>query len=141
MNESTSVIQKPYSLPISLDYIDYDSSFLIDNGEFISIFILNQNKQEVYESLFNCDDYNTIEKDNIDESNESELNIRLFNIINQLRQDNSGIVQPYRTFFINEKQIQNDELISLLSEDHYKEEPFYVDYLADIHGQIQSKMS
>lgn len=62
------------------------------------------------------------------------------NIINQMRADNGGPIQPFRTFFISEKNINNDELKSLLCEDQYKDEPYYVDYLAGIHKMIQEKL-
>ena len=59
-----------------------------------------------------------------------------------MRADNNSVTQPYRVFFITEKNISNNnELKSLLSEDSYKDEPYYVDYLANVHSLIQNKMS
>lgn len=85
-------------------------------------------------------EFSQITQDNLDEENISELNKRIFNLINQMRLLN-GSTQPIRLLFINESTILNDELRSLLSEDGYKDEQFYVDFLADIHGQIQNKLS
>jgi hypothetical protein len=75
------------------------------------------------------------------QENDNDLCIRIFNIINQMRIDNGGIIQPVRTFFLTEKTINNDELKYLLCEDQYKDEQYYVDYLANIHSLIQNKMS
>ena len=91
--------------------------------------------------MFNTSQFATISQDNLDESNDSDLNQRIFNLINQLRLDNSGITQPFRCFFLGESNINHDELKSLLCEDQYKGEQYYVDFLADVHGQIQSKMN
>ncbi len=57
-----------------------------------------------------------------------------------MRNDNDEITQPYRTFFLTEKTVFNDELRGLLCEDNFKDEQFYVDFLADVHGQIQANM-
>lgn len=58
-----------------------------------------------------------------------------------MRIENFGNWQPYRTFLYDEKSINKDDLVSLLCEDQYRDELFYVDFLADVHGQIQSKMN
>jgi len=58
-----------------------------------------------------------------------------------MRTDNKGATQPLRIYFLNEKSIMKDELTSLLCEDQYRDELFYVDYLADIHSKIQNKMN
>ena len=57
-----------------------------------------------------------------------------------MRSDNDGVTQPYRTYLLNEKTVMSDDLRGLLCEDNFKDEQFYVDFLADIHGQIQAKM-
>lgn len=144
MNENIGTVIRPYSLPLSLDYIDFDSSYIIDNGEFINLFIFDQNKPEFYESVFYVNDFSQIDLskfEQLDESNESDINVRLLNLINQMRTDNRGVVQPLRIFFINEKSVMKDELTNLLCEDQYRDEPFYVDYLADVHSKIQGKMN
>lgn len=115
-------------------------SYIIDNGEYINIFILNQNNPEVYQQLFEVNSFEEITYENINEANESDLNQRVVNIINQMRSDNGGQIQPYRTFFITEKNINNEELKSLLCEDQYKDEVYYVDFLAKIHKIIQDKL-
>lgn len=103
---------------------------------------MDQNNEDVYKSLFNVESFNEIQADNIDETNENELNVRIVNLINQFRLDNNSVTQPYRTYFISEKSINsNNELKALLSEDQYKDEPYYVDYLANVHSLIQNKMS
>ena len=105
---------------------------------------MDQNKSEFYQSVFGCQSFKEInqnEFESLDEQNESDLNIRILNLINQMRIDNRGVTQPLRFFFINEKSIMKDELISLLCEDQYKDELFYVDYLAEVHQSIQNKMS
>lgn len=105
---------------------------------------MDQIKNEFYESLFNVSTFKDIdvnEFSQLDETNENELNTRILNIVNQMRTDNKGIVQPLKIHYLTEKTIMNDELTSLLCEDHYKDEHFYVDYLAEIHQNIQTKMS
>jgi hypothetical protein len=93
---------KPFIIPLSLDNIDFDCSYLIDNGEFIDLFIFNYNNEELYLELFGV--YTWEEASNnyeaLNESNESDLNVRVLNIINQLRKDNRGVTQPSRLNFI-----------------------------------------
>lgn len=55
--------------------------------------------------------------------------------------DNKGINQPVRIYFLNEKEINKDELVSQMVEDSYKGEKFYVDFLAELHQKIQQKLS
>jgi len=79
--------------------------------------------------------------DQLDENNENELNKRTLNLINQMRTDNKGVVQPLRIYYLNEKSVLKDELTNLLCEDQYRDEDFYVDFLAKVHSDIQSKLS
>lgn len=58
-----------------------------------------------------------------------------------MRIENFGNIQPYRTFLYDQNCINKEDFASLLCEDQYKDELFYVDYLADVHVQIQSKMN
>lgn len=77
----------------------------------------------------------------MNENNTNEINIRINNLINQFRMDNKGINQPVRIYFLNEKEINKDELVSQMVEDSYKGEKFYVDFLAELHQKIQQKLS
>ena len=38
--------------------------------------------------------------DSLDESNNNDINIRIINIVNQIRTDNKGIHQPLKFLFI-----------------------------------------
>jgi hypothetical protein len=93
---------KPFILPLSLDNIDFDGSYLIDNGEFIDLIIFNLNNEDLYLELFGVSTWEEASAnfESLNEANESDLNIRLLNIINQLRKDNKGNTQPIRLNFI-----------------------------------------
>ncbi len=110
----------------------------------MSFFVFDQIEQSFYKEIFHVDSFseiNQLEFDQLDESNESEINKRLISLINQFRADNKGLVQPFRSYFLTEKTVLRDELTSLLCEDKYRDEPFYVDFLAEVHSIIQNKMS
>lgn len=108
------------------------------------MFVFDQIQEEFYREVFLCNSYNDInqtEYEQLSEDNENDLNRRLLNLISQMRTDNKGSVQPVRIYYLNEKSIYKEELISLLVEDKYRDEPFYVDFLAEIHQNIQSKLN
>lgn len=77
----------------------------------------------------------------MDENSDDCLTQRIQNLINQMRTDNKGVTQPLRIYFLNEKQVTKEEVATMLCEDHYKDESFYVDFLADVHQNIQNKMN
>jgi hypothetical protein len=94
---------KPYLLTLSLDYIDFDSAYLIDDGEYLNIFVFNYIKEEFYYELFGVNSYEAaieLHLDSLDESNGNDLNVRIVNIINQLRKENKGLTQPLRLSFM-----------------------------------------
>lgn len=119
-------------------------AYISDNGEFINIYIYDQINSEFYENLFGVSSFYEIpqsEIEGLNESIETDLNLRIFNIVNQLRTDNKGRNQPLRIFFLNEKHYLNNELSEVLVEDKYKDEPYYVDFLCYLHSSIQQKLS
>jgi hypothetical protein len=86
-------------LPLSLDHIDFDSAYLIDNGEVINVYVFNYLNEEFYQELFGVENFDSLLEQNIeclDESNTNDLNDRIFNIINQLRKENFGFTQPIK---------------------------------------------
>lgn len=106
--------------------------------------MFDQVEESFYKNVFQVKSFseiNALEVDQLDEANDSELNKGILNLIGQLRFDNKGHVQPFRSYFLTEKTIMRDELVSLLSEDKYRDEPFYVDFLAEVHNNIQQKLS
>lgn len=108
------------------------------------MFVFDLIEKSFYKDIFQVnsfEDINSLEFDQLDENNESDLNKRVINLVNQLRSDNKGFVQPFRPYFLNEKTVMRDELASLLCEDKYRDESFYVDFLAEIHQTIQSKLN
>jgi hypothetical protein len=102
-NEKFNIITKPYIIPLSLDHVDFYCAYLLDDGEFISIFIFNYINPQFYQELFGVDTFEEAANLNIealDENNTSDLNQRLLNIISQLRKDNKGLTQPIRIYFV-----------------------------------------
>ena len=143
LNEEYGIIQKPYLLPLSKDNIDFDSAYLIDNGEFITIFIFNEIDNQFYNSIFGVDTFEEIIENGINslnEENDDELNRRILNIISQLRKENFGSYQPIRLFFFNNEDIKNPQLTNLLIEDEVNNECNYSDYLTQIYKKIQYKI-
>ena len=72
----------------------------------------------------------------LDEDNENNLNVKLFNIIYQLRNENSGFNQPITLFLYNEKNIYDNILLYLLIEDKIGFEPNYPDFLFKLNNLI-----
>jgi hypothetical protein len=144
INEKYNIIQKPLLLRLSRDVIDFDCAYLIDNGCYIYIFIFNQIDEEFYNDLFGVSSFeeakNLETSTSLNEENTNEINTRILNIISQLRKENSGHFQPVRIFFLEEKDITNPILVSLLKEDKIEEYDNYPSYLCTIHKEIQSRI-
>ena len=144
VNPQYGIIQKPYLLSLTKDNIDFDSAFLIDNGEYISLLIFNEIKSEFYNDIFNVNSFDEISENGItslNEENESDLNQRILNIISQLRKENSGHIQPIRLLLFTNRDIFNPQLTSMLIEDQIEGESNYSDYLTKIHKQIQARLN
>ena len=143
LNEKYNIIQKPLLLRLSKDIIDFDCAYLIDNGCFIYLFIFNHIEGNFYNDLFGVqtfDEAKNIEDIALDEENQSDINVRLINIITQLRKENNGHFQPVRIFFFTESGIINPILTELLKEDRIEEYDNYPSYLCTIHKEIQSRI-
>ena len=143
INEKYNIIQKPLLLRLSKDVIDFDCAYLIDNGSYIYIFIFNQIEGNFYNDLFGVETYEEAKNlgTNLDEENANDINQRLFNIISQLRKENSGHFQPIRLFFLEESGIHNPILCNLLKEDKINEYDNYPAYLCNLHKQIQERLN
>ena len=46
------IIQKPYMLRLSIDNIDFDSAYIIDDGEYIDFLVFNYIEFEFYDDVF-----------------------------------------------------------------------------------------
>ena len=138
-----NIIQKPYLISLSKDNIDFDSAFMLDDGNFITLIIFDQINSNFYQDLFGFESYQEVIDNNIitlDENNQSELNTRILNIISQLRTENLGYFQPVRILFLTERDIYNPKLTSILIEDKVDNELSYPDYLCTIHNAIQKTL-
>jgi protein transport protein SEC24 len=99
----TNLITKPYMLPLSLDHIDFYCAYLSDDGEYINLYIFNYINPQFYQELFGVESWEEavqLDLEALDEGNTNDLNIRLLNIISQLRKDNKGFTQPVRLYFL-----------------------------------------
>ena len=118
-----------------------DKCYLIDDGNYISLLIFDKLNKDFYFNLFNLNSFEDIKKNKIlslDEENENNLNVKLFNIIYQLRNENSGFNQPIRLFLYNEKNIYDNNLLYLLIEDKIGFEPNYPNFLFKLNNLIQN---
>ena len=143
VNEKYNIIQKPLLLRLSKDVIDFDCAYLIDNGNFIYLFIFNSIEGNFYNDLFNVPTYEeakNIGVTNLDEENQSDLNQRLINIVSQLRKENGGNYQPLRIIFLEENGINNHILSDLLKEDKIDIYENYPAYLCYIHKEILARI-
>ena len=143
VNEKYNIIQKPLLLRLSIDVIDFDCAYLIDNGNFIYLFIFNSIEGNFYNDLFNVPTYEEAKNlgvTNLDEENQSDLNQRLINIISQLRKENGGNYQPLRIIFLEENGIKNHILSDLLKEDKIDIYDNYPSYLCYIHKEILARI-
>jgi hypothetical protein len=144
INKEINAIQKPLLLRLSKDIIDFDCAYLIDDGEFIYIFIFNQIDIAFYFDLFgtnNFEETKNLGNTALNPENNSELNQRILNIISQLRKENKGCIQPILLFFIEEKDdIINHFLNMLLKEDKIGDICNYPEYLCTIHQKIQERI-
>ena len=144
LNEKYGIIQKPNLLALSKDHIDFDCAYMIDDGDYISLFIFDQIDDNFYSDVFGVSNW-TEGKQNEDqmmlnEDNHSDINQRILNIISQLRSENSGHFQPIRVFFVDESTLRKQELAQLLVEDRVNEEVNYSDFLCMIHTEIQKRI-
>ena len=140
-NSEFNFYKKPILIRLSKDCIDMDKCYLIDDGNYISLLIFDKLNKDFYFNLFNLNSFEEIKINKIlslDEDNENNLNVKLFNIIYQLRNENNGFNQPVRLFLYNEKDIYDNNLLYLLIEDKIGFEPNYPDFLFKLNNLIQS---
>ena len=101
------------TLPLSADYLNFDSkqnfkkiyigSYLIDNGEFLYLIIFDKIKSEFYSEIFDSNDYKEAEYigiEGLDYHKTTPLNIELIQLINFLRKQNKGKIQPLKIMFL-----------------------------------------
>ena len=149
LNEKLNIIQKPYMLRLSKDSLDWDSAYIIDDGQFINMYIFNYIEFDFYKKVFSVDNWEECIKNfimNIDENeeddNQDDLKKRIINIIKQLQNENYEHIQPVKIYFLNENNWKTDKNIILkyLIEDDINGYESYVDYLCKIHSDIQREM-
>lgn len=78
-------------------------AYVLDDGEFITIAVYNYVDENFLCDVFNLSSFDEVvnnQIESIDESNTNPLNLKLLNVINQLRIDNRGITQPTRLYLI-----------------------------------------
>lgn len=75
-----------------------------------------------------------------DGHNDLDLNVRVTNIINDLRANNKGPYQTLKLTLIDERNCLADEFVNIFIEDGYKEEQSYINYLCDIHSDLVEKL-
>jgi hypothetical protein len=75
-----------------------------------------------------------------DSHNDLDLNVRITNIINELRSHNKGPYQSFKLTLIDEKNCLADDFKSIFIEDSYKEEQSYINYLCNIHSDLVEKL-
>lgn len=71
-----------------------------------------------------------------DGHNDLDLNVRITNIINDLRSHNKGPYQSLKLTLIDHSNCLNEEFASIFIEDSYKEEVSYINYLCQIHSDL-----
>ena len=151
INESLNIIEKPYMLRLSKDSIDFDCAYLIDDGVYINIYVFESIEFDFYYNVFNCQDWDdcikhyitTIEEEHEDNNkNKNDLKIRILNIINELRNENYGKTQPLRLYFLNERtwKVNKHIILKYLIEDSLNKYSNYVDFLCEIHRDIQKRL-
>ena len=135
------IIQKPYMLRLSIDNIDFDSAYLIDDGEYIDFLVFNYIEYDFYDDVFHQATWSDCVERNVSEIVEDdsrEINKKIRSVIDELRKENMNTIQPLRIFFMNERSIGNNTyLYTKLIEDEFGRECNYVDYLCSLHADIQ----
>lgn len=137
---SLGIIQKPYMLRLSKDCIDFDSSYLVNDGEYISMYVFNSIQYDFYQHIFNLPTWSDCVEENVNDifaDDNIDLNVRIRNIIEEIRNENEGKIQPLRIYFLNENNFSNICLSQYLLEDEYESEKCYVDELCRLHKDIQ----
>ena len=138
-------------LRLSKDSIDFDCAYLIDDGVYINIYVFESIEFDFYYNVFNCQDWDdcikhyitTIEEEPEDNNkNKNDLKIRILNIINELRNENYGKTQPLRLYFLNERtwKVNKHIILKYLIEDSLNKYSNYVDFLCEIHRDIQKRL-
>ena len=141
-NEEYQMIQKPYVLPLSKDSIDFDNAYILDDGEYITVFIFDQIDEKFYIDLFGVSTWKEAKEvnQNLSEDNQSDLNIRVLNIISQLKKENKGSYQPVRLMFYEDSGVYKQYTENYLIEDKVHNDCSYNDFLCGIHNEIKMKL-
>lgn len=100
----------PDSIPANINVLKQDSIYLIDNGEYLYLYVRSYTDPELLNAFLGVDDLSQIETPfELPVIDESEFNLRIHAVINRIRATkNNGVVQPI--VFVAE----NDSLVSRL---------------------------
>ena len=75
--------------------------YIIDNGSYLYLCVFNEVDKVFLNNAFNIDSLAELKIDNHVQSNSNIINTKIINIIDQLRVDNRGFIQPLK-ILINE---------------------------------------
>lgn len=119
--------------------IDDDGIYLLDNGEFLYIYVKKNVDPLFIQHLFGVETFQDVANlTSFPEYIESEYFTKVFNIIEQLRKNKNSSYQPVR--IVTEKDPSEPNLLNLLIEDERLGET-YSAFLCNVHKFIQDKLT
>ena len=126
----------PPSLPLTHSSIKQDSAYLVQDNDFIYLFVTGNASEELLNELFGV---STLEEVNIDTGLpelETGHSIRVANIVAEIRRRNTGLYLPLLVLTPMIKGMYDERLYSLLKEDN--KERTYLFFLKHLHSRVQN---
>ena len=141
MLENSDIAVIPSNLPLLASSLKQTSAYVVNNSEFIYLFVMGQSQEDLLTELFGVPEVKDIDQLSALPELETGHNIRVNYIIQELRRR-----QPTSTFYLPllvlthnpaTRAIFEERLPQLLKEDN-RERP-YVQFLKQLHARLQAK--
>lgn len=126
----------PTTLPLTHSSIKQDSAYLLQDNDYIYLFVMSDPSEELLTELFGLTNLQDVMIDTGLPELESGHSIRVANIVAEIRRRNNGLYLPLLVLTPMIKGMYEERLYNLLKEDN--KEKSYMFFLKHLHSRIQN---
>jgi len=139
--EETGAIMKPPMVDNSYDSMSQHEMCIIDNGDFIFLYVGSSISSNLIYDIFGYEDWNTIHYHGIstlETQMDTDAYQRIINITEQLRSENDGTYQPIQVVLDGSMRQKQLKLYAMIEDTMNKNREFtYSDFMAHLHTLIR----
>ncbi|EGG14544.1 putative transport protein [Cavenderia fasciculata] len=146
VNPQYNIVNLPHFVRLSTEIIQQDGVYVIEDGRNIYLWVQSMVNPSILQDLFNVDNINGLNSSKLYElyksniSSENELHQKVENIIKEVIRLR-GLCASKEIQIVPQNEYLNSVIRSQLYEDKGIDSVSYVDFLVQIHRQIQNKLS